>query len=310
MKVLTVTLNPTIDVRVNVENFELGGKFYGKSVRNYGGKGINVAKTLKDLGIKTTATGFLGSSNSRGFREYFEENDITDEFVKVEGFTRLATRIEVEKPRSTTIVHDEGFWVPKDRLEKFIKRYEVLVKKHDLIIISGDVPNNVPEDIYADLIDIARDYKKIVFLDTAGNPLRLGLKARPHLIKPSLNELSEINDSELNLKRALSIAKEYVNDGIGTMVVSMGGKGSVWIDSKMQIEATPPTVTVQTQTGAGDAMVAGLAFGYIKGWQAEQIMGFATALAAYTVSRARIGFNELTRIKDLELVTQVKKTKF
>ncbi len=310
MKVLTVTLNPSIDIRVDVENFKLGGKFYGSSVRNYGGKGVNVAKTLRDLGLKVTATGFLGASNSKNFKQYFKENGIEDEFVKVDGFTRIATRIETETPRSTTIIHDEGLFIPRERLEKFIKNYTSLVKKHDLIIISGDVPGNVPDIIYADLIDIARDSKKKVFLDTAGAPLRLGIKSRPHLIKPSLNELSGLNDKALNLNDALSLAKEYVNDGIGTMVVSMGGKGAVWIDKDRQLEAIPPEVTVRTHAGGGDAMVAGLAFGYIKEWDPEQIMGFATALAAYTVSRAKIGFNELTRIKDLELLTQVKKTNF
>ncbi len=309
MKVLTVTLNPIIDVRIDVEKFKLGGKFYGKSTRNYGGKGINVAKTLSDLGIKVTATGFLGNGNSKNFKQYFKENNIEDEFIRVDGFTRIATQIEVEKPRSTTTIHDDGFWVPTEKLEKFVKNFTDLVKKHDLVILSGDLPNNVPEIIYADLIDIVRENKKIAFLDTAGNPLRLGIKARPHLIKPSLHELSEIKDSNLNLKQALSTAREYVSDGIGTMVVSMGGKGAVWIDAKQQLEAIPPTVTVRSQTGGGDAMVAGLALGYIKGWQPEQIMGFATALAAYAVSRAKIGFNELTRIKDLELLTQVKVSK-
>ncbi len=305
MKVLTVTLNPSVDIRVDVENFQLGGKFYGKSTRNYGGKGINVAKTLRDMGVHVTAMGFLGEANYIGYKQYFEENKIDDKFILVDGFTRLATRIEVEEPRSTTIVHDDSFFVPSDKLTKFIKNYTNLVKKHDLIVLSGEIPENVPDIIYADLIDIAREHKKIVFLDTAGNPLRLGIKSRPHLIKPSLNELSAINDTNLNVKQALSLAKEYVNDGIGIMVISMGGKGAVWIDKNKQIETTPPQVTVRTKIGAGDAMVAGLAFGTINGWEPEQIMGFATALATYSVSRAKVGFNELTRIKDLELLTQI-----
>jgi 1-phosphofructokinase len=310
--VVTVTLNPAIDQTLSIPGFAAGRvNRVAESRSHAGGKGVNVACFLADLGLEVVATGFLGSKNPELFEETFTRKGITDRFVRIDGATRVGLKIVDPENRETTDINFPGLAPKPEEIDELRSRIAVLAEPGGWFVLSGSVPPGVPDDIYADLIDSIHDQGGRVVLDTSGRPLRHAVRRGPEVTKPNLDELNELVGHAQETPEAMWIsAALLIENGLHRVVVSMGGDGALFVDPGRALLARPPEVTVRSTVGAGDAMVAGIVFAMIQDLPLEEVARTATASGAYAVTRVGAGIEDLdawrglaeqVRIEPLEL---------
>jgi 1-phosphofructokinase len=247
-RVVTVTLNPAVDQTLSIPGFAAGRVNRVIESRSVpGGKGVNVACILADLGVEVVATGFLGMDNWDLFEEVFDLKRILDRFVTLEGATRVGLKIVDDLTGQTTDINFPGLTPPEGEIEHLFAKIADLVEPGRWFVLSGSVPPGVPDDVYAHLIDLIHDRGGRVVVDTSGAPLRKALARRPEVVKPNVDELSELVGQPLETPEAVRVAGEsLLARGVGRVVVSMGGEGAVFLDGDQALLARPPKVTVRS----------------------------------------------------------------
>jgi len=287
MKIATVTLNPAIDQTVSVDNFQAGTVNRTLSSRlDAGGKGVNVASFLADYGLEVAATGFLGEENAELFERHFARKKIEDCFIRVPGETRVNIKIMDERNQETTDLNTPGKAPGTEDVDRLSKQVQALAESCEWIILSGNLPPGLPSNFYADLIHSLKRKNPQVVLDTSGDALLEGLKSGPRMIKPNIDELSHLIGSELNeLAEVHAAARSLLNADVQVVVISMGGDGALFINENESLLAVPPSVTLKSTVGAGDAMVAGLVAGSVKNLSLADCASLATAFSLSAITR-------------------------
>lgn len=299
--IVTVTLNPAIDQTLRIPGFAAGQvNRVAESRSDAGGKGVNVASVLADLGHEVVATGFLGADNAFLFADLFERKRIADRFVRIPGSTRIGLKIVDDRQR-TTDINFTGLTPEPDHIADLFEQIAALALPGRWFVLSGSVPPGVPAGIYATLIDVIHEKGGRVVLDTSGRPLEEALASGPEVIKPNVDELSEIVGRALDSPAAVRAAAESLIDRVvRRVVVSMGGDGAVFVDRGQALLARPPRVAVRSTVGAGDAMVAGIVAAMIDDQPLEDVARAATACGAYAVTRIGAGIDNLDEHRRLE----------
>jgi 1-phosphofructokinase len=299
--IVTVTLNPAIDQTLTIPGFAAGRvNRVAESRSHAGGKGVNVACFLADLGQEVTVTGFLGAANAQPFEETFARKGITDRFVRIDGATRVGIKIVDPGTQQTTDINFPGLAPRLDEIEELLGRIAALAAPDRWFVLSGSAPPGVPDGIYARIIETIHGKKGCVVLDTSGRPLRDAIAARPEVMKPNVDELSELVGHTLRTTAEICGAGELLLDGgVRRVVVSMGGSGAVFVDRGQALVARPPKVEVRSTVGAGDAMVAGLLFATLQNLPLEEVARTATAAGAYAVTRIGTGVEDPAAWREL-----------
>jgi 1-phosphofructokinase len=299
--VVTVTLNPAIDQTLSIPGFAAGRvNRVAESRSNAGGKGVNVASFLADLGDDVTATGFLGAENSNLFDALFQRKKIVDRFVRIEGCTRVGIKIVDDLTRETTDINFPGLSPKQEEIDELFQRIAAMAERGGWFVLSGSVPAGVPHGIYAAMIESIHATGGRVLLDTSGQPLREALASRPEVMKPNVDELSELAGRTLESPAdVLAAAEPLLAQGAQRVVVSMGGDGAVFVDRDAALLAKPPRVTVRSTVGAGDAMVAGIVHAMIHSLPLADLARMATASGAYAVTRIGSGVEDLAEHRKL-----------
>lgn len=290
-KVVTLTLNPAIDQTVSVDDFRAGEVNRVLEVRqNAGGKGVNVASALADLGVSVVATGFLGRENAGLFESLFRAKRIEDRFVRLAGSTRLGLKVVDGSCQKVTEINYPGLTPEAADLEALLAAVRELATPGTWFVLSGSLPPGVPADIYATLTREIRANGGKVLLDTSGEPLRLALAAKPDAVKPNQHELEHLTGTSLEaLEDVASAASHLISQGIGLVAVSMGAKGALLVQGKELLVAVPPSVPMRSTVGAGDTMVAGLVLARLQGQDLSNTARLATACGAHAVTRIASG---------------------
>ena len=256
------------------------------------GKGVNVASFLSDLGVEVIATGLLGSNNAAPFENLFLRKRIEDRFVRIAGSTRVG--IKIVDGQRTTDINFPGLSPTADDLAELNDRIAALAVPGRWFVLSGSVPPGVPSGIYAAMIDSIHDKGGCVALDTSGPALREALTSRPEVVKPNVEELSDLIGQEPGDLRTAAQSL-----GVQRVAVSMGEAGAMFVDGENALLARPPKVQVRSTVGAGDAMVAGLVYGMIHELPLEEAARFATASGAYAVTRVGSGIEDPAEHRNL-----------
>ena len=279
--IATVTLNPAIDQSVAIPDFAAGSvNRVAWEQSDPGGKGVNVASFLADLGFRVAVTGLLGRDNAGLFEQLFAAKAMTDAFVRIPGNTRVNVKIIDERAPSVTDINFPGPAATPVHLAELALRIEALLPEHDCFVLSGSVPAGVPATYYPDLIRRLKAAGKRVLLDSSGEALREGIAAAPWAIKPNIAELEELTNAPLPDQAAvIGAARELLASGLGCVVVSMGRDGALFVTAEECLHAIPPEVAVKSTVGAGDAMVAGFVAGSLRGWSLADCARLATASA-------------------------------
>jgi 1-phosphofructokinase len=297
-QIITVTINPAIDQTIMIPNFSAGTVNRVQSSQiDAGGKGINVASFLADFGLQTTVTGFLGAENDSIFRHLFAQKRIHDRCIRIAGQTRIGVKIIDAVLHQTTDINFPGETPDPMDIRRLFEILEELASEQNWFVLSGSIPRGVTAGIYAQMVQLLAGKK--VILDTSGEGFRQALPARPWLIKPNLDELSEYAGEPLNTPGAIvaqahSLMKKFQ---ISSVVISMGKEGAIFVEGEETIWAVPPAVEVKSTVGAGDAMVAGMVAGKIHGLSLAECARLATAFSVTAISHIGSGLPSLEALQ-------------
>lgn len=280
--IYTVTLNPSLDYFLSVEHFSIGKTNRStEEVYRPGGKGINVSWVLHNLGLESTALGFLAGFTGQEIKRQMESTGITTDFIELpRGMSRLNVKI---KQMDATEINASGPVLSEENLKQLRQKLAVL-KKGDILILSGSLPGSVPTDIYKTLMEEVQGKEIPVIVDAIGDALLKTLPLHPFLIKPNHQELSELFCVELTTReQVVPYAKKLQEQGARNVLVSLGGAGAVLLDQNGMVhESDVPRGKLINAVGAGDSMVAGFLTGYLEkqGMEHAFCMGVAAGSAS------------------------------
>ncbi|MCY1076645.1 1-phosphofructokinase [Archangium lansingense] len=289
-RILTLTLNPALDLAIRLGPIRLGEVNRTESTRlDAAGKGINVALVLRRLGHDVTVSGLLGADNEAAFVRAFARHGMHDAFVRVPGESRINAKLSEPDGRVTDL-NGPGPLVPAHALDTLSVRLAPVLPAVDAVVISGSLPPNVMPAQLASLLTRIREHHVPVWLDTSGPALVSGLAARPTGVKPNETELADWVGYSLNTPEARLVAALRLNaEGIEDVLVSAGAEGVIWAQRGDALMAESPRVSVVSTVGAGDTLLAGVLHGVLSGWPRERSLRFATALAAESVRHIGVG---------------------
>ncbi|MCK9441676.1 MAG: 1-phosphofructokinase [Methanothrix sp.] len=281
--IYTITLNPALDrtlwiqkVRDDVSNRILEEKSFA------GGKSVDVSKVLKNLGVDNIALGFVGGFAGRELEGRLLNEGIQTDFVHVSGETRTNIIIHEKETGKQLAFNARGPEIRPSELMEFVEQMERL-PCGAIVAIGGSLPLGVAPEIYRKIITIVKRCQSTVVLDVDGVALRVGILARPDVIKPNIHELSELVGRELKgLDEIVAAAREINRQGVKIVLVSMGGKGILLVSEEKEYLAEPPNVEVQSTIGAGDSSVAGFVYGIMAGKDLKESLIYATATGTAT----------------------------
>jgi 1-phosphofructokinase len=300
-KVVTVTLNPALDLTGSLETLNVGSvSLVNQGSLHAAGKGVNVAQVLSDLGAEVTVTGFLGKDNEEMFCQLFEQLGASDRFVRVNGATRINVKL-VEANGDVSDINFPGVEVTQVELEQFEHTIFELAEDHDYFVIAGSLPKGVSPSLCATWIKRLHEMGKKVLFDSSRAALAEGLDANPWLIKPNDEELSDFVGRDLSTaEQCQEAALELADKGIDNIVVSMGADGVMWLNDGRWLRSQPPRMQVVSTVGAGDTLVAGLCWGHMQQMDKPELLTFATALSALAVSQVGVGVSSLQELNSLQ----------
>lgn len=298
-KILTITLNPAIDVTIQLNELQVGEVNRQESVEIHAaGKGLNVAQVLKDLGHDVIVSGFLGTSNRQIFDTHFEQVQFQSEFIYIEGETRQNIKIAEHSGRMTDL-NGKGFLVSELDKKDLFQKIEMILPQVEVVAIAGSLPQGFSIDELQQLIKLIQQHGKKVALDTSGKALVAAIECQPWMIKPNTDELVE----SYQLPAATYAEQKKLFENLAKIehvVISMGEDGVNWLHDTHPLHAKAPKVVVKSTVGAGDSLLAGMIHGLINGFSDEETLKTATAIASHAVTQ--IGF----RIPNAETLNQLK----
>jgi 1-phosphofructokinase family hexose kinase len=304
--IYTLTLNPSLDREMTVPAIALDQVLRASVVRvDYGGKGLNVSRALVALGVESTALGFVGGTTGETLRSGLANLGLHTDFVQVSGETRTNTSVVTQDHRHYLKVNAPGPEIASFEQSALMNMIANLAKQGDWWVLAGSLPPGVPLTYYAGIIQTVQSQGARAILDTEGEPLRLGCGAMPFLVKPNANEASELAGLPITSPdEAYQAASAIHALGAQNVVISLGPKGAVHFDGHSAWLAEPPAIEEHNPIGAGDALVAGLAWGYGNGYSTQDILRWGNACGAAAASLDGTGMG--TREQVQELLAQVR----
>lgn len=263
--IYTVTFNPSLDYIVSVDDFRLGMTNRTSSeLMLPGGKGINVSIVLGNLGIPSTALGFVAGFTGDEIIRRLEQMNVPSDFIRVEnGISRINVKL---KSIDGTEINGAGPVIGEETIELLMEKLDCL-QEGDVLVLAGSIPASMPDDMYSRIMEMLEGRGIMTVVDATKELLVNVLAYHPFLIKPNNHELGEIFDVTLTTREeVIPYAKKLQEMGARNVLVSMAGEGAVLATADGQIFSTPtPKGTLVNGVGAGDSMVAG----FLAGWMEQ-----------------------------------------
>lgn len=290
--IYTVTLNPSLDYYLHVDELNVGETNRSLKERiSFGGKGLNVSAVLSVLGIENTALGFIGGFTGDALVTGLENSNIKTDFVRLsDGLTRINVKV---KSGNETELNAAGPKITDAALRLLFEKLEAL-NDGDTLVLAGSVPLSLPDTVYEDILSLLLGKDIRVAVDASGRLLLNALRFKPFLVKPNLSELEELVGKRLFGDRQIADAARTLKArGAENVLVSLGGDGALLVDKfdtehRVKAHCIKPVNTV----GAGDSMVAGFLAGVDKGFDyalwLSNIVGAATAASEGLADRKGI----------------------
>jgi 1-phosphofructokinase len=262
--IYTVTFNPSLDYIVSVKDFRPGMTNRTSSeLMLAGGKGINVSIVLGNLGIKSTALGFIAGFTGDEIVRRLHNSGINSEFIKInDGISRINIKL---KSIDGTEINGQGPHIDSSHIEQLMNRLRRL-ESGDILVLAGSIPAGISDNIYKDIMDMLKDKGVQIVVDATSRLLTNVLEYKPFFIKPNQHELGDIFNVTLNTQEeVIPYALELKKMGAVNVCVSMGGKGAILVaDDGNVYKAKSPDGILKNSVGAGDSLVAGFLSGWIE----------------------------------------------
>src|SRR6266498_1362550 len=284
--IYTLTLNPAIDreLTVNAVEFDAVLQATGSQV-DFGGKGFNVSRLLKSMGMPSTAIGFVGGRAGEQMGDGLKLLEITTDFVWISEETRTNISIVTQSHDHYIKVNEKGPLVDEAKQHELLNKIKSIARSGDWWVLAGSLPPGVPDSFYAQITEILNDRKAITILDTIGESLRLGCKAKPFLVKPNAEEACHLTGLSVeNTSQVKLVAAEIRKIGAQNVVISLGKKGALLQTPDGSWLVHSPKIKEKNPIGAGDSMVGGLVWALAQGHSLKESLGWGAASGAATAS--------------------------
>jgi 1-phosphofructokinase family hexose kinase len=288
--IITVTLNAAIDKSLSVPNFRLGRRHRTVEQRTMaGGKGVNIARTLKALGQPVIATGFAGGATGTHIVEQLTDEAILNDFVRIREESRTNTSVLDPTSGEQTEINERGPSVSEGEVELFADKLLYLARGAAIVVFAGSLPRGVDPEIYASLIhDLAR-MEVTTVIDTDGEPLHHAVRAEPDVVSPNAIEAEELVGHEFAGEEERSLAvREIAALGPREAIMTLpdGCVAQVLVDGRpclkrARVEPREPVA----KSGSGDAFLAGYLAARYESRAPDQCLRFGVACGAESTGR-------------------------
>jgi 1-phosphofructokinase family hexose kinase len=264
--IVTVTLNAAIDRTLTVPNFQRGQRHRASAgVTMAGGKGINVARTLKALGVPVVATGLVGGTTGTRIVEELTSEAILNDFVRIDGESRTSTAVVDPAGGTYTEINEWGPAVSSEELETLLEKLRYLTQGAELVVFAGSLPRGVDDDFYAEAArELERRHVPVV-LDTEGEPLRSGVEAEPFLVSPNQVEAEALVGQEFHDDEDFLLALDRIAEmgARNVLITTEGGCVALLREEReaRRYRAAAPRLEPVSTVGAGDVLRAAVATG-------------------------------------------------
>lgn len=301
--IYTLTLNPSIDYVIDVENLELGKvNRTSKDFKFPGGKGINVSRILSNQSTENIALGFLGGFTGKFIEDKLIALGVKTEFIKVNGDSRINVKI---KSNEETEINGAGPFISVGDLNSLFNRLDQL-KEGDILVLAGSIPNTLPRDLYLQIQKKVSQRNVKVVVDTSGKALLEAIKNKPFLIKPNNHEIEEIFNVKINSEKELiRYGKELVSLGAENVIISMAGAGALLITKDSVFKGNAPKGEVKNSVGAGDSLVGGFLAKYVE--TKDLIASFKNGIASGSASAFSLDLALAEDVNKLLPIIEIKK---
>lgn len=290
--IYTVTFNPALDYVVRVKDFTAGtvNRTYSEQIF-YGGKGINVAGILANLGLETTALGFIAGFTGDEIERGVKKMGFSSDFIRVkEGMSRINVKL---KSNEESEINGMGPVITQEDTEKLFFKLDQL-QKGDVLVLSGSIPSSMDDRIYEKIMARLEEKEIRIVVDAEKGLLLNVLKYHPFLIKPNNHELGDMLGVTLHSEKEIEeYAKRLQDMGARNVLVSMAGDGALLVtEDKTVYQQGVARGTVKNSVGAGDSMVAGFLAGYLNTGDYEYALKLGTAAGGATAFSEGLGTRE------------------
>ncbi len=284
--IYTLTLNPAIDRELTVAEVQFDSVLSAvKSQVDFGGKGFNVSRLLRSMGMPSTALGFIGGRTGERLRLGLQALDIATDFVSISGETRTNISIVTEKHDHYIKVNEKGPLVDEAKQGELLDKIASIAGPGDWWVLAESLPPAVPDSFYSQIISILNEHQAISILDTTGESLRLGCEAKPFLVKPNAEETQKLTGLPVDTPAQIAVAAEELRKmGTQNVVISLGKKGALLQSADCTWLVHSPKIKEKNPIGAGDSMVGGLVWALAQGYPLKEALGWGTASGAATAS--------------------------
>ncbi len=305
--IVTVTPNPALDRTLTVPRIAFDEVIRATSSQlDWGGKGFNVSRALAALGVESVAMGFVGGATGQMLERGLSDLGIVTGFLYVGGETRTNTVIIEADTGRYVKVNEAGPIVQTKEVDVFCERARERVRPGDIWVLSGTLPTGVQPDFYTRLIALVQGGGARALLDSSGEPLRLGCAARPYLVKPNITEAAEVTGHEIRSDAdAYAAAETFLRQGIALVALSLGADGLLLASKERKVWARPPRAPVRHPTGAGDALLAGLAWTLQQGLPLEEMARWSVAMGTAAAMREGVSFGSRAEVEAVYREVQI-----
>lgn len=306
--ILTITLNPSIDISYPLKKFEIDTvNRIANPIKTAGGKGLNVTRVLHQLGDKVVASGLLGGKLGEFLETELGNSSIEHSFFHIEGETRNCIAILHEG--NQTEILEQGPNISNKEANGFLDYFRNLISDFTLVSISGSLPSGLSSDYYVQMLSICEEKNIPVVLDCSGTPLQEVLTAskKPKVIKPNTEELSQLLGVEVtnDINQLKSTLQSKLFDGIEWVIVSMGSKGAFAKHWNKFYKVSIPKIEVKNPVGSGDSTVAGIASAIVEDLNDVELLKKANVLGMLNAQEKLTGYVNLANYEKLASQIQV-----
>ena len=285
--IITISFNPAIDKTLDVSEYNYAGvNRILHSEIDAGGKGINVAKDLKELGENPMVLGFIAGESGIQFKRMVDKDNIRNDFIPIYGKTRINMKI-IESDGKITEFNESGPEVFKDQINELMFKIEGYATENTVFVMSGNVPNGINKDIYKRITEIAHRRGAKVVVGAQGELLSNVIQSKPEMIKIKIKDIEERYDKgEINYlddEKIVHILSEIMSMGIKYIILSFGEKGAVFASEDKILKCNSLKVKRHSTIGAGDALIAGMLYGIENKMSFEESVKYSMAVSTGSV---------------------------
>ena len=307
--ILTVTLNPAIDFILMTDriNYDDRSRILSEEERA-GGKGINAAQVIHAYGGEVHAIATVGGETGRRFAGLLESSGIPVTLIPVTGETRRNISVTDQQGLTVKLDH-EGKSLSEEEVSAVEKAVCDKLPRAEWLMLTGSLPPGVPPGIYARLIERAREHGVPVLLDTSGEPLRLGLAAKPAIAKPNRPEAERLLDRTLlSQTQTAQAADEMRRMGPDRLILSLGSQGAVAAWEEGLLRAVPPAIQSGCPLGAGDVLGATCIWALSGNQPFPEAFRWAAAAATAASGKPGLNFASLEEVEQMRKRVEVRST--